>query len=306
MLSSANQLPWEDSDADRSCSFTGPPVSMTAARRRRLRELAWREAERRAEGAGRRRAVTIFAQIRAATAPDAASATHSPRQPSLYPIVSSVGAAAENHEALGPEPTHEPVDRHFKLPHGIFLREATSVTVDNDDNVYVFNRGNVPVLVFDPAGNLINDWGNETPYDGTEVCASPWVTDAFRGPGQGGIGQSAASISRYRGTEYVRPHMIRFSEYDGTLWLVDDMANTITQCDRSGKRLLVLKPKGVVLRAPDEIAQAVGEIAEPPPKQSGEMFNRPTDCCVHPQTGEIFVADGWVLAAAIGIAVAAG
>ena len=88
--------------------------------------------------------------------------------------------------------------------------------------------------------------------------------------------------------------MIRWSEYDGTLWLVDDMANTITQCDRNGTRLLVLRPKGVVLRTPDDIAQAVGDIAEPPAAQSGEMFNRPTDCCVHPETGDIFIADGCV------------
>ena len=135
--------------------------------------------------------------------------------------MSSVGTGADT---LGPEATHEPVERHFKLPHGIFLREATSVTVDSDDNVYVFNRGNIPVLVFDSSGNLINDWGNDSPYDGTERCESPWATDAFNGPGT----QSPASISRYRGTEYVRPHMIRFSKYDDTLWLVDDMANTIS------------------------------------------------------------------------------
>ena len=41
------------------------------------------------------------------------------------------------------------------LPHpraGIFLLEATSVAVDSRDNVYVFNRGNMPVLVFDTHG----------------------------------------------------------------------------------------------------------------------------------------------------------
>ena len=35
---------------------------------------------------------------------------------------------------------------------GIFLLEATSVAVDSRDNVYVFNRGNMPVLVFDTHG----------------------------------------------------------------------------------------------------------------------------------------------------------
>ena len=45
----------------------------------------------------------------------------------------------------------------------------------------------------------------------------------------------------------VRPHMIR-ADVDDNLWLVDDMANTVTKCDRSGQRLLVLRPKGVVLK----------------------------------------------------------
>ena len=29
------------------------------------------------------------------------------------------------------------------------------------------------------------------------------------------------------------------------------------------------------------------------PAQSGDMFNRPTDCAVNPKTGDIFVADGY-------------
>ena len=41
--------------------------------------------------------------------------------------------------------------------------------------------------------------------------------------------------------------MIR-ADVDDNLWLVDDMANTVTKCDRSGQRLLVLRPKGVVLK----------------------------------------------------------
>ena len=38
---------------------------------------------------------------------------------------------------------------------GIFLYEATSVAVDRADNVYVFNRGNIPVLVFDRSGQCV-------------------------------------------------------------------------------------------------------------------------------------------------------
>ena len=41
-----------------------------------------------------------------------------------------------------------------QLPEGWFYKEATSVDVDSKDNVYVFNRGNHPMIVFDTEGNV--------------------------------------------------------------------------------------------------------------------------------------------------------
>ena len=41
-----------------------------------------------------------------------------------------------------------------QLPEGWFYKEATSVDVDSKDNVYVFNRGNHPLIVFDTEGNV--------------------------------------------------------------------------------------------------------------------------------------------------------
>ncbi|MFW6174385.1 MAG: peptidyl-alpha-hydroxyglycine alpha-amidating lyase family protein, partial [Chloroflexota bacterium] len=66
--------------------------------------------------------------------------------------------------AMGGPPTaatrYEPVPFWAKIPHGITFRgDATSVAVDGQDRVYVFNRGNRPVCVFDPDGNLISAWG---------------------------------------------------------------------------------------------------------------------------------------------------
>ena len=71
--------------------------------------------------------------------------------------------------AVTGDTVYEPVPYHFKIPHGLFMREATSVAVDSDDNVYVFNRGNMPMLVFDPDGNCIDHWGNPTPNIGQGV-----------------------------------------------------------------------------------------------------------------------------------------
>ena len=45
------------------------------------------------------------------------------------------------------------------LPEGWYLREATSVDVDSRGEVYVFNRGNHPLIVFDSAGNVVRSWG---------------------------------------------------------------------------------------------------------------------------------------------------
>ena len=56
------------------------------------------------------------------------------------------------------------VENWAKLPDGWRLTDVASVAVDSKDRVYVFNRGNYPLLVFDPDGNLldysqVNDYG---------------------------------------------------------------------------------------------------------------------------------------------------
>jgi hypothetical protein len=79
------------------------------------------------------------------------------------------------------------------------------------------------------------------------------------------------------------------------VWLVDDMANTITKCDTSGKRLMLLGPNGFVTTDEDEMLELAGTTKPSPgAPQSGKMFNRPTDIAVHPVTGELFVTDGQV------------
>ena len=46
------------------------------------------------------------------------------------------------------------------LPDGWAYKEATAVDVDSIDNVYVFNRGTKPVIVFNPDGDVIETWGD--------------------------------------------------------------------------------------------------------------------------------------------------
>ena len=47
------------------------------------------------------------------------------------------------------------------LPEGWTYKEATAVAVDSKDNVYVFNRGTEPMVVFDRDGNFLRAWGGD-------------------------------------------------------------------------------------------------------------------------------------------------
>ena len=47
-----------------------------------------------------------------------------------------------------------------KIPADWTYKEATAVAVDAEENVYVFNRGTHPMIVFDPDGNILRTWGD--------------------------------------------------------------------------------------------------------------------------------------------------
>ena len=51
------------------------------------------------------------------------------------------------------------VEDWAKLPDGWSFKEVGAVGVDSKDNVYVFNRGDHPIMVFDRAGNFLRSWG---------------------------------------------------------------------------------------------------------------------------------------------------
>ena len=51
------------------------------------------------------------------------------------------------------------VENWAKLPAGWSFKEVAAVGVDSNDNVYVFNRGEHPMMVFDRDGNFLRSWG---------------------------------------------------------------------------------------------------------------------------------------------------
>jgi len=91
-------------------------------------------------------------------------------------------------------------DNWGKLPEGWFYKEATAVDVDSKDNVYVFNRGNHPMIVFDSGGNVLRSWGE-------------------------GI--------------FTNPHAVTIGP-DDTVWCVDNVDNSIRQFTPEGKLLFTL------------------------------------------------------------------
>ena len=48
-----------------------------------------------------------------------------------------------------------------ELPEGWVYGDATSVAVDSHDNVFVFNRGGHPIIVYDNEGRFLRSWGED-------------------------------------------------------------------------------------------------------------------------------------------------
>jgi DNA-binding beta-propeller fold protein YncE len=99
---------------------------------------------------------------------------------------------------------YEPVEDWAKLPPGWDFKEVGGVGTDSNANVYVFNRGEHPVIVFDRDGNFLRSWGE-------------------------GVFQRAHGV-------YVAP--------DDTLWLTDDGDHTVRHCTLDGKVLLTIGVPG--------------------------------------------------------------
>ena len=54
---------------------------------------------------------------------------------------------------------YQVVENWARLPDGWTLRDVAAVAVDAKDQVYIFNRGEHPMMVFDREGNFLRSWG---------------------------------------------------------------------------------------------------------------------------------------------------
>jgi DNA-binding beta-propeller fold protein YncE len=87
-----------------------------------------------------------------------------------------------------------------KLPDGWGFNDVAAVAVDAKDQVYVFNRGEHPMMVFDREGNFLRSWGE----------------DLFK-----------------------RAHGLHIAP-DQTLWCTDDGDHSVRHCTLEGKVLMTL------------------------------------------------------------------
>jgi NHL repeat len=133
--------------------------------------------------------------------------------------------------------TYETEEGWAKLPEGYEFPDASGVTVDSKDNVYILNRGPHPVIVVDKDGNFVRSWG-EGEFD-------------------------------------ARAHGIHASP-DDYIWTVNDNQHCIKKYTPEGKLVLTIGIEG--------------QEAE---KWSGKPFNRPTNMAISPNTGDVYVTDGY-------------
>ena len=122
------------------------------------------------------------------------------------------------------------------VPEGYEWREVAGVITDSNDNVYVFNRSDHPMQVFDKGGNFLRSWGENIFTNAHGISLGP----------------------------------------DNTIYCTDDGDHSVRQCTLDGKVILT-----------------IGMPGNPTPPFSGEPFNRCTHTASDPDTGDIYVSDGY-------------
>jgi DNA-binding beta-propeller fold protein YncE len=100
--------------------------------------------------------------------------------------------------------TYRAIADWAQWPDGWTVQEVTGVATDSRDRVYVYNRGDHPVAVFDPAGTLLFSWGE-------------------------GV--------------FTRPHGIWIGP-DDSVYLTDDLDHTVHKFTPEGKLLFTLGTSG--------------------------------------------------------------
>ena len=103
-----------------------------------------------------------------------------------------------------PQLGYEANDCWARLPDGFYWSEVAAVAIDSRDRVFAFNRGEHPVMVFDPDGTFVTSWGEGT---------------------------------------FVRPHGITIGP-DDSVYCTDDLGHTLRKFAPEGRLLMTLGTSG--------------------------------------------------------------
>ena len=140
-----------------------------------------------------------------------------------------------------------------KVPSSWSLPDVCGITIDAKDRVYVLNRSDHPIIVFDSNGNVINSWG------------------------EGVFGRAHGSGM----------------DSDGFIYCADDVSHVVYKFTPEGKLAMTLGNKGQpsdtgFVHTPGKtLTECLSTI-----KRGGPPFNRPTGVSVSSK-GDIFVSDGY-------------
>jgi len=138
-----------------------------------------------------------------------------------------------------------------KLPEGWRYVEAAGVAVDSSDHVYVFNRGEHPVIVFDREGNFLRSWGEGLVGRAHGITIGPdgevWLTDdgnhtirKFTPEGKLllTIGDPDKPAPLQSGKPFNRPTHVALSPLTGDLFISDGYGNSrVHKYDPKGRHL---------------------------------------------------------------------
>jgi DNA-binding beta-propeller fold protein YncE len=138
-----------------------------------------------------------------------------------------------------------------KLPEGWRYVEAAGVAVDSNDHVYVFTRGEHPVIVFDRDGNFLRSWGEGLVRRAHGITIGPddevWLTDdgnhtirKFTPEGKLllTIGDPDQPSTLQGGKPFNRPTHVALSPKTGELFISDGYGNSrVHKYDPLGRHL---------------------------------------------------------------------
>jgi len=184
----------------------------------------------------------------------------------------------------GPAFRYEADDHWAKLPGGCEWTEVAAVATDSQDRVYVFNRGEHPVVIFDRDGTFLRAWGVDMQFhssNGTinrRATPSPALTGTLSPTGGEGCGSLEA-------VSFARPHGI-FIGPDDMVYCTDDLDHTVRKFTPDGRLLLKLGTSG---QPSDTGATSVDYRTI---LRVGPPFHFPTNLALSPE-GDIYVSDGY-------------